>query len=80
MDNEAYAQAKLEKENVLLKAAKENGNDIVGDKYFLGQDEAELTRLRNEINYKAEHLLFSLCDPLSDRIALSLAMSGGETD
>ena len=34
----------------------------------------------NEINYKAEHLLFSLSDPLSDRIALSLAMSGGEKD
>jgi len=53
MDNDAYAKARLEKENALLKAVKESGNDVVGDKYFLGKDDSELNRLRDEISHKA---------------------------
>ena len=53
MDDNFYANAKLEKENALLKASKETGNDVVGDKYYLGKDDAEMDRLRTEISNKA---------------------------
>jgi transcription elongation factor Elf1 len=53
MDEDSYAKARLEKENALLKANKERGNDVVGDKYFLVKDAGELNRLKNEINSKA---------------------------
>jgi len=53
MDDTLYAKLKLEKENALLKASRESGSDVVGDKYFLGKDDAEMDRLKNDINRKA---------------------------
>lgn len=53
LDDDSYARVKLEKENALLKASKESGNDVVADKCILGRDDAELNRLKNEIDHKA---------------------------
>ena len=53
MDDDAFALAKSEKDNALLKASMNSGIEIVGDKSQTIREDPELNRLRNEIDKKA---------------------------
>jgi len=53
MDDNAYALAKSEKDNALLKASLNSGIEVIGDKPSIHGDNSELKRLSDEITKKA---------------------------
>ena len=53
MDDVSFANAKVTKENAILKASLNGNSEVISERYLLSKDSTELKSLQDEINRKA---------------------------